>query len=1854
MIQKIRTSRTFKGLSLMVALVMLFEVVQPTVTFALTGGPAQPEFNSFTPIGTSDMVNLSSGDVSYNIPLMDIGGYPINISYDGPPTMDQEASWVGLGWNLSVGQISRNVRGIPDDFNGIDEITYEDHLKPNISVGASFKANLAFFGVKLKDVLPGSNSGINVGMSATYNNYSGFSLKPSVGVTLDLGNAVNVGFQAESGPDGLNLSPSLSISKKMGKNKYRDHSLTANFGVSMNSRQGLSAVTLNMSYKAQENEAQEKERMKVAEEKRRKNYDGGHSIGSSINFANQLYTPTKRVGMETGSFTVNVALGGEIFGTEGQGDITGFGTITKVKEVIKSLPAYGYQNTHLAGEEGVQDINREKDGPVGKNTTNLSLTNHTYDLYSVQGQGVSGQYRPFRNQVGYVHDSKVRDFTLSQTAGVEIGVGNTAHWGMAAEMNTVNSHSGLWSNRNFMLPNLQETGSNYPKDYEKVHFKNVGDLSADEDLSDFMAKTGGYAPIRIGFTDNSGVNFVRNLQSVYRVKSNPNGEETTISGTKVHRSERLKRNQTINNVSIEELRKGVGYGPVAYGELRLLDEENNLRPSHHVGEVQIIRNDGARYIYGYPAYNNVKKEATFSVNSTPNCGTGLIPYSGLDSPESLPNDQYLSRTTTPEYVHTYLLSSVLSTDYVDRTNNGPSADDFGSYTKFTYQKKHNDYKWRVPYQANMATYNEGLKTEQTDDRGNYVYGEKEMVYIQKIETKTHVAVFELEARHDAHGVLGETGGLDKDMNSFSLKTIKLYSVKEYDENHPGTPIKTVHFEYDYSLCKGVPNNDGIGVDNEGGKLTLKKIYFTYRNSSMGRYTPYVFSYSESNPELNPDYNIKAYDSWGYYKAMPNGSNLCANTSPIVPSEFPYTEQDKSIQDKAARAWALDRISLPSGGDISITYESDDYAYVQNKKTMRMFTVVGAGRSNQPSATELMNNQLFSNQPLNQPNTYLYIRLGNDSSLSSNPDDYLKGIKNSPIYFRFLTNMTISGGGDFANPNAKYDYVTAYLNYQEANSPDNIGYNGGPMIFTHSTEKYLSIPIELVKKEGGLIGGSTKVNPISKAAWQFGRKYLNQHVYSNQPNGDTQDAASDITQIVQELVGANVRSGLFEIFSGPNTTLENKNIGRNFIPAKSWVRLSNPNDVKLGGGSRVMQIKMSDAWDEMNLVGNPLEMNYGQTYSYQLENGKTSGVATYEPVGNKDNPFVQPVFSTVNHMLAPNEENFVEKPFGESFFPSPQVTYSRISVSNLQAGTNPDGGLRVKRLHRTGEVVTEFFTSKDYPTIVDQTKMEAREDKLDALSNILNLFVQKHFMATQGYVIHKNDMNGKQKAQWVYAEGQEAPISGVEYLYENHSVPSVFNASSLSGVNNGRLNNNVISISPDGTVGRNTIGVEIDVVNDFRESKTISTVMGVNMNLATFIAGTFPAMVPVPLPDISYSENQLRLATTTKVVNSFGILKETIAYDAGASVSTKNLAWDTSTGEVLLTETVDEFDDKYYTLNYPAHWYYDGMGQASKNIGLQGGISNLGSGSYDVGGFASYMLPGDELNLIKLTSPSGYNNELAWVKSVNGTEIILISESGEQTTFVADFFKIVRSGRRNLQSAGIMNVTLKKNPLEDSSPDGIIDNITDSFLKADNDWSIWEVINSGAVDYSDNWTPPCECDLNTGVGINNPYRINERGIWRTKSSRTYLTGRNFQTNLTNRRQGFFTSFAPMYQMSSQGKWHKDFTDWTHVAEVTKFSPYGFELENEDALERHSAAQYGYNNTFPIAVGANSKYSEIGFDGFEDYKCDGCATDNHFNFRENINLDTHHSDQESHTGRYSLKVGSGQEVIMNKQLNCGNGK
>src|SRR5450432_355489 len=212
------------------------------------GGPSQPEMSSFKSVGTNNMVNLFTGDFNYNIPLMDVGGYPVNIYYDGGIGPDQEASWVGLGWNINPGNINRNVRGVPDDFNGQDTLQQMQTMKPNKTWGLGIGADFEFMGIKPIN--------INANLGVAFNNYLGPSLDLALrgNTAFKIGNIA--GSEKISASAGLNIG--IDINSRAGTSfsggvsltasallKYNTATFGAGLSTGYNSRSGIKSLQIS-------------------------------------------------------------------------------------------------------------------------------------------------------------------------------------------------------------------------------------------------------------------------------------------------------------------------------------------------------------------------------------------------------------------------------------------------------------------------------------------------------------------------------------------------------------------------------------------------------------------------------------------------------------------------------------------------------------------------------------------------------------------------------------------------------------------------------------------------------------------------------------------------------------------------------------------------------------------------------------------------------------------------------------------------------------------------------------------------------------------------------------------------------------------------------------------------------------------------------------------------------------------------------------------------------------------------------------------------------------------------------------------------------------------------------------------------------------------------------------------------------------------------------------------------------------------------------------------------------------------------------------------------------------------------
>ncbi len=1829
----IKMRRSTKVLALTLLFSFGFQIVMPGVAYALTGGPSQPEVESFEPVSTTQMVDLFSGDFNYNIPLLEVDGYPINISYHSGVTMDQEASWVGLGWNINPGVINRNMRGLPDDFKG-DKIVKELSMKPNNTYGLVASLGTEFFG---KEKLSGMSLGVTAGLGINYNNYNGVGFERVANLSFSSAkgakgkSTAGLGLRS-SANDGLTVSPSFSYTQKI--NTAELGGTRANgFGVSMNSRTGLKEINFSTSSNIGR---------KVNHEE--KQNSGEYSGGAGISFGMTTHTPLSEFPFENYSANVSVKGGADFLGSDVFGVVQGYFSRQTLSANNVTKPAFGYFNSESAVNnlDVLLDFNREKEVGFNDNTPALPVTNYTYDVYSVAGQGVGGVFRPFRGDIGTVSAPSSYSTSISMSLGGEVGVGQTVKGGVDITVNDVYSESGLWITDNDAYPNLKSKqkylindGANL--EYENFYFKQAGEFSVDDE-PEYYERHGKNIPVRVKLSKGRGNDIYASSNYVTK-----HGKVLPIEADKNYRKKRVKRNQMIAMLSIKEA--------------SILGLQNNLythstspnkvyvtgQNSHHIGELTTLREDGYRYIYGIPAYNTYQEEVAFNVGrsgtrvaESPDCETGLVSYDDEDN-KLYGNEHglshFYSRTIVPGYAHSYLLTAVVSPDYADVDDTvGPSAGDYGTYTLFNYYKN-DTYKWRVPYQGNKANYNEMLKSDDRDDQANYIYGEKELWYLSSIVTRNYVAVFYTSDRFDGYEVAGRNGGPGTKTTK-KLDKIALFAKHEYAlDPSNAVPLKTVHFEYDYSLCDNIDNNP-----YGGGKLTLQKLYFTYGKSFKGKLSAYEFDYNESDPDYNPDYNLKGYDRWGNYK--PNSVNNC-NASTINNIDYPYVGKDSALQSVYSSVWTLREIKLPSGAKMKIEYEADDYAYVQDRRAMEMFTIQKISKDQPSDGMSLVSgNKLFENNIQGtEENYYLLFKLkknyandisGIDETIKQ---DYLEGI--SDLYFRFLVNIGPDGSGN-------YEFVSGYAELDQGVSYGAIKSNPSGD-YDYGWVKLKSVPI-------GDRDGAKDVHPISKAAWQFGRINAPRIVWSNEQLSDPSDGES-VLNVLKRISSSNILRNLVQLFRGPNRTLMSRGCGKEVITQKSYIRLNSPDYKKLGGGSRVKKISIMDAWSEMLGSSNPaLTSEYGQIYTYTtfdpVRNEEiSSGVATYEPaVGADENPFKLPVpyGNTKRNYLAPDDYYYLDEPFGESFFPAPSVGYSRVTVRNI-----PVTGLNK---HSDGYTENLFYTAKDFPIITDRTTLDALPKRSNMFAQLFKVNTKDYMTASQGFLVELNDMHGKIKAVNNFASGQVAAISGTSYHYKIKSGDH-------PKTNQEKLDNFVNTIDQYGNIQRREVGVDFEIINDFSEQQTTALSTGLGSNVAAFFVAIFPAIVPSVLPKYGREHTRFRSAVTTKVVNRYALLDFVETFDQGARVVSKNLAYDAVTGKVLLTETTNQYDDRVYNITYPAHWAYDNMGPAYKNIGLEliGTLTNATFFSQGVS--ESRFVPGDEL-LVSSMYSSLIKHKKAWVYSVQQEAVSLIDEKGDAFDLNLSIYspkivkvKIVRSGRRNQQANTISTLTLLRNPL-DLNNDGIIDSKMQALDEN------YQILDAQAIEFSDEWNTYCGCDFGSDDIITeytkNPYLNGMKGNWKPRKAYSYLSNRmysnkNFNTN--TRRDGTYTEFSSFWNspVSAPNTWTMNNNGWVYTSEVTVSTPNGFELENKDALGRYSSALNGYNYNVPVAVSSNARYKEIAYDGFEDYDFTSVCRDDHFSYRPHqANISTN----EAHTGKKSIKVNYNSAIEVQRKLNTCN--
>ncbi|SDT36885.1 hypothetical protein SAMN05216490_3240 [Mucilaginibacter mallensis] len=1838
-------------------LVFLFALLANSV-YAQTSGPSAPDVQKFTPNSAKELVNLFTGDLNYNISLLELdGGYPINLSYSSAVSMTEEAGPVGFGWQLNIGRINRTVRGLPDDFDG-DIVTKELYQPEELTIGIGIGLDAEFLGFPLR-FGPSLSTGLN------FSNLRGFDISNSVGFGISRtisGTKLSAGLSLGSGTqDGSSLTPDVGLST----NDFSLH-LTGK----LSQIEGLKYFSLNTSNK-------------------------GYTPGGQLNFpllmAKTPFTPDIDFPISTTSGNFHFRLGGEIWGMSLGGQVYGQFTKQSLQTHVKTPQAYGYLYLQdMPDRDAIMDIGTEKESPVYQEDPNLSITYLASDVYSASAQGLSGTYRPFRTDIPLAHNENQNGNDLGGSLGGEIHGGAYMHDGIDITANITHTYSGAWQDN--WLSRLPLS--------TQVYFKNVSETTGFSNQAELNA-LGGTDPVKVNFSELAGRGPAN--ATLYNLPSKLRQEPSNTSFQYLTAREAQDAAIPFQSYS------GHGKKGTTKTTINRTDGPDGVRRPHHISVIRITKDDGTVYEFGIAAYNLSQQEVTFHI---PDISADSL-YNKIKTDvqaHAVSNDpgdeyHYFTKTTTPGYAYAYYLTAVYSPDYVDLTGDGPTSDDLGTYTKFNYTRNTEQFKWRTPNKG--AVLSPGNLADKRDDLGSYVYGVKEIWTIHSIETKHYIVEFYSSPRADGNEVKDETGGINHAGNKMQkIDEIKLYTRDNFESDNP-VPVKTIHFDYSYALCPFVPTNANKTVENSG-KLTLSKLYFSYQKSARGKLSKYIFHYNnEKDPAYR--YNEEAIDDWGAFKPL-------ATDKHFNNVRYPFSEQDPIAANQNAQPWLLNQVSTPEGGMMNISYEAKDYAYVQDKRAMQMFKVIGL--STNTAVTLPVPQLLYMDK--DHSCQYLIVDLGPHVDENS-----VKNFLPAPekVYMNFILKI-----GSF-DPNVDANQLEQVSGYFDVASITWLNIPGHP--------GYAALDL-----------GTKDINPVSLALWQKMKKNLSAFLYPSPISlkaGLTANVFSATTRIPGIL--ANYPGFITDFKSQMTNASRGNYLDPDF---GSFVRLYSPHGRKFGGGSRVKRITIDDNWNKMtDQPGN--NAVYGQEYSYDKEiliDGVTkkmisSGVACYEPVGNAENPFVVPTggFNGAN-TLAEDIYYYKTEPFGESFFPSPGVGYSKVTVKDI---LDKD----VIR-HSTGSETFEFYTSKDFPTITSRTV------KLDQNNRSINPFDYENlYTATQGFLVELNNMNGKLKAHKAFAQNDpKSPVSSVEYFYKTQ---------------NGRLDNTVTTIDPDsGTISQSQVGLAFDF--NVSTTQTLSEVRSPNLQ---FNFDMIPALFGIPLPfatllpSYSQSVTEFKGITATKVIYRSGIIDHVRSVSDGQETMSNNELYDAASGNVVVTSRPNEFNDSIYTTKLPAYWFNSGMGPTAQHATVQTG--NTGVNQIDLTTFKG----GDELVLHDRISRK------AWVlEGLPGVKTI-IDEQGNPISGNYQSVSLLSSGRKNMQAFSAGEIVTKDSPLKttlltftnvinasyttynqkwqgyfgvhptmsvnrcscgvDINPLG---DMTFGFDRAGNIISPANAsLNGPTITIEDNCkitiqldkalpfnpielsaklylrnfkSTPDTCCVTTYTGkgtyellvqINqshsdtvkgefllnseckptrlckdsiiadvklldcipggnvpvNPYVLGMLGNWRADATYTYNTERTY-TSGTQTNQGFYNEFS-LYSTPSGGfkfgtSAKKD--NWTTKSYGVVYDPYGNLLESLDLIKNPSSELYGYNFSLPVATAENANYYEIAYDGFEDYDYLGnvkfpmaeCALRPHFKF-DSIKNGSHLTDSVSHTGHRSLVVVKNGPVNMVRDIytDCG---
>lgn len=1454
--------------------IILFIFFASIGAYSQTSGPKQPEFSSFGGVTQDGFVNEFDGSFNYTIDIFEVPGpdgvsFPIKLSYASGVKPSDEASWVGLGWILNNGSIVRNVRGYPDDYNG-DMVTIINKRRNvfNFSLDLSVTPELFSFDKDYLKILFGLNS------TLMYNNITGLNTAYGLGwnalflKSLNL----NLNYQVSSSGDNLGFGVSLDLSNALNldnnvKNKFFDEldrnnnslsNLPSNSTTSMDFSSKYSMNLFNKNYPSLNLTEYHSSFMQGSFDLRT---DGLPHLGIKPKLSGSLAT--------------------HFYSPEGE----------------KKVFGYMYIGNSVKNDKHLMDYYSEGNQPLQEKEEYLNIPFANSDQFVVLGAGLSGGFKLFHKDVGTFRPNEIKSFLYNKRGGFSLSSGfPPLSFGTGLDL--------AGGSQVYTLKGIKNEDIQYPTfSKQNVFFRFNNDKAGSVQYTNNL-----YNIPKASVNDNLWLYNTLNLENVNNMISNPfdaySSSNIKFNLVKEHKIGVNEYNSDYDYTLPVSYTQEYGLNSNNYSSYKQDDDRQELKYEgssfeSRIRNFEITNKEGMVYKFGLPVYNRKERTHSFFINDkTPDNENRINKYIDVD------NANYMTGTEqNAPYAGTYLLTSITGPNYIDRSNDGPSNDDIGGWVRFKYLKTTTNnnlyenlasrngtqsfYSWRMPYYG--LNYDRNSLSDRNDDVGSVMFGEKEIFFLDKIETKTHIAIFYKSPRYDSYQALPLSekllNGMERDeildyidnnrsdlinqIKMMKLDSIKLFFKNNSDDINDWVTLKTAKFEYDYSLCGNMINNINLNPEQRG-KLTLKKVWFEHYDVKEHKIEPYLFKYEYPdyliNPyppqyssleisgpiDENPDYSELNVDAWGNYAIDNDG----VESRTLKMKKF-VNQNPLPLFDPAA--WNLKQIRLPSGGEIHMQYEQNEYSYIQDQIAMRYVPI-----------SEYIENPLVS---------YFKIKYTDiqDGLSPVQKDDLLKIFKEifitkkELIHYNLLWELIAYGSGNANLTNCKSEYLDGFVKVTSIAKDDT-----GFQFYIDKDNYNTSLPrrscIEYVK------------------SFKSGKLDLFSDCSKNSEIEEYSNLLTFLTSITTSL-SSMLGYGQLTFCNDINTN------------GLSYLRIPDIKPKK-GGGIRVKRILFYDKFNEEWRESEP--MLYGKEYLYVDKNGIPSGVATNEPVSIGDENSIYRVnekrikSTKLLNIISGNLKDQYKYPFCSSLLPAANVNYSSIITKNIFEG-NSEPGFKI----------SEYFTTRDYPfDYVDDNGIRSfySTELKQSFSAIVLPFVIVNFFhtkksQTQSYRFLLNQMNGQKK--------REANYSGIfsdknSWVNSNYTEYEYFNPFEK------------IPIFKDyDEIDFEYLGTETELFIEGKKSTDLGGLIKGNVDksviLLPMIIPPIPIPILFPIPLVSYAggleSNNSELAThvINKVISHPVFLKSITNYKDGKLSKVENVAFDKNTGEVALKRFSDGFD-----------------------------------------------------------------------------------------------------------------------------------------------------------------------------------------------------------------------------------------------------------------------------------------------------------------------------------------------------------